>query len=575
MANSKAEKIIPAIEWLKTYSFREFPGDLTAGIITAILLVPQAMAYSILAGLPPEVGLYASIAPPILYAFFGSSRALAVGPVAVASLMVASALGNLALPGSTDYILAALVLSALIGLILLIMGIAKAGFLANFLSHPVMSGFTSAAAIVIAFSQLKHLLGIDIPRGASVDETILYILGHITEANPTTLIIGTISLLLLFSLRKYLGPLLMRAGLPEGFANTLVKAGPMFVVVLMTSLSAQMLWDQTSGLVVVGHIPSGLPPLTIPSFDISVWRELAGSAALIALVSFVESVAIAKVLASKRRQKIDVNQELVGLGVANLGAAFTGGSPVCGGFSRSVVNFSAGANTQLAAIVTACLIALSVLFFTPLFYYLPQAVLAAIITIAVLGLVDIKALKINWIYSKSDAIAWLVTFAVVMVEGIEMGIIAGVIVSLILFLWRSSKPHIAIVGRVGNSEHFRNVKRHNVRTCPHVLAIRVDESLFFANTRYFENYVMSAVVDQPKVKHVIFICSAINAIDGSALESLEQLVTDLKSAGVTFHLAEVKGPVMDRLEKTHFLEHLMPGKIFLSTHDAFRSLDCA
>lgn len=575
MTESKIERIIPAVAWLRTYRMGEFPGDLTAGIITAILLVPQAMAYSILAGLPPEVGLYASIVPPILYAFFGSSRALAVGPVAVASLMVASALGSLALPGSADYIVAALVLSALIGVFLLIMGIAKLGFLANFLSHPVMSGFTSAAAIVIAFSQLKHLLGLDIPRGSRIDEAVLHIFQHIPEANITTVSISVVSLLLLFGFRQYLGPLLIKLGLSEGIANTLVKAGPMLVVVLMTVLSANMLWNETSGLAVVGSIPAGLPPLTVPSFDIALWRELAVSAALIALVSFVESVAIARVLASKRRQKIDVNQELVGLGVANIGAAFSGGSPVCGGFSRSVVNFAAGANTQLAAIITAFLIALSVLFFTPLFYYLPQAVLAAIIIIAVLGLVDFKALKVNWHYSKSDAAAWVVTFVVVMAEGIELGIVAGVVISLILFLWRSSKPHIAIVGRVGNTEHFRNIKRHTVRTCLHLLAIRVDESLFFANTRYFENYVLSAVVDQPDVKHVVFICSAINAIDGSALESLEQLISDLKSAGVTFHLAEVKGPVMDRLERTDFLDHLKPGKVFLSTHDAFKELECA
>ena len=567
-------KIIPAAIWLRDYNKGDLPGDLTAGIITAILLVPQAMAYSILAGLPPEIGLYASILPPILYALFGSSRTLAVGPVAVASLMVASALGSLALPGSAEYIAAALILSLLVGLFLLLMGIAKLGFLANFLSHPVMSGFTSAAAIVIAFSQLKHLLGFDIPRNIRIDEAVLHIFSHINEANGLTMVISAVSLILLFMMRRYLGPLLVRLGLPGGLASTLVKAGPMFVVILMTILSAQMLWNEHKGLVVIGAIPAGLPPLTIPGFDMTLWRELTISALLIALVSFVESVAIARVLASKRRQKIDVNQELVGLGVANIGAAFSGGSPVCGGFSRSVVNFDAGANTQAAAIITAVLIALSVLFFTPLFYYLPQAVLAAIIIIAVLGLVDLRALKTSWIYSKSDALAWMVTFLMVMAEGIESGIIIGVILSLVLFLWRSSKPHIAIVGRVGDSEHFRNIKRHQVKTSPHLLAIRVDESLFFANARYFENYVLSAVVDQPDVKHVIFICSAINAIDGSALESLEQLIIDLKNAGVTFHLAEVKGPVMDRLEKTDFLEHLKPGRVFLSTHDAFRALDC-
>ncbi|MCF8465944.1 MAG: sulfate permease [Sneathiella sp.] len=574
MRTAAIENLLPAYKWMREYRFQDFPGDLTAGIITAILLVPQAMAYSILAGLPPEVGLYASIAPPILYALFGSSRALAVGPVAVASLMVASALGTIAVPKSPDYIASALILAVLTGIFLIFMGVAKLGFLANFLSHPVMSGFTSAAAIVIAFSQLNHLLGLNIPRGSRIDEAVLYVFSHPGDANLTTVTVSAAGLILLLFLRWYLNPLLDRFGLHSGVGNALVKAGPMFVVILMTFLSAKMLWNETAGLVVVGDIPAGLPPLTIPAFDVGVWTHLSASAALIALVSFVESVAIARVLASRRRQKIDVNQELVGLGVANIGAAFTGGSPVCGGFSRSVVNFSAGANTQLAAIFTAILIALSVLFFTPLFYYLPQAVLAAIIIIAVLGLVDLKALRVNWLYSKSDAAAWIVTFAVVMVEGIELGIVAGILVSIVLFLWRSSQPHIAVVGRVGGSEHFRNVKRHKVQTCPHVLAIRVDESLFFANTRSFENYVLSAVVDQPEVKHVVFICSAINAIDGSALESLEQLVSDLRSASVTFHLAEVKGPVMDRLEKTDFLEHLKPGNVFLSTHDAFVALDC-
>ncbi len=567
-------KHLPSYKWMSEYRLSLFSGDLTAGIITAILLVPQAMAYSILAGLPPEIGLYASIAPPILYAIFGSSRFLAVGPVAVASLMVASALGALATPGSPEYIASALILSLLIGIILTLMGIAKLGFVANFLSHPVMSGFTSAAAIVIAFSQIKHLFGLSIPSGARIDETLMYLLQHTRDMNPTTILIGLTSIVLLLLLRQPLQLLLSRLKLSAGIVNGLVKAGPMLVVIIMTVASAGLLLNQTAGLAVVGAIPSGLPSLTIPEFDLAIWQKLASSAALIALVSFVESIAIAQALASKRRQKIDVNQELFGLGAANIGTAFTGGSPVCGGFSRSVVNYSAGANTQMAAIITALIIALSVLFFTPFFYHLPQAVLAAIIVVSVLGLVDFKALRVNWAYSKSDAISWLVTFAVVIAEGIEAGIVAGMLISISLYLWRSSRPHIAVVGRVGQSEHFRNINRHKVGTCPHVLAIRVDESLFFANARYFENYLLSAVAEQPLVKDIVFICSAINAIDGSALESLETLVADLRSAGVTFNLAEVKGPVMDKLKNSDFLHHLEPGKVYLSTHDAFKDLKC-
>jgi sulfate permease, SulP family len=568
-------KLLPSYKWISEYRFSLFSGDLTAGIITAILLVPQAMAYSILAGLPPEVGLYASIAPPLLYAFFGSSRFLAVGPVAVASLMVANALGTLATPGSPEYIASALILSCMIGIFLSLMGVLKLGFIANFLSHPVMSGFTSAAAIVIAFSQFKHFFGLDIPRGSRIDETLVYVIQHMSDMNLAAIIISAASIILLLLLRQPLQLMLGRLHLSVGLANGAVKAGPMVVVILMTVVSAALLLNQSEGFAVVGAIPSGLPSLTLPVIDVIVWQELAPSAALIALVSFVESIAIAQALASKRRQKIDVNQELIGLGAANIGAAFTGGSPVCGGFSRSVVNYSAGANTQMAAIITALIIALSVSFFTPLFYHLPQSVLAAIIVVSVLGLVDLKALRVNWDYSKSDAIAWLVTFAVVIVEGIEAGIVAGLLVSISLYLWRSSRPHIAVVGRIGDSEHFRNVNRHEVRTCPHVLAIRVDESLFFANARFFENYLLAAIAEKPSVKDVVFICSAINTIDGSALESLENLVADLRSADVTFNLAEVKGPVMDKLKHSDFLRHLEPGKIYLSTHDAFIDLKCA
>ena len=567
------KQYIPAIDWLGSYNRDDLLGDLTAGIITAILLVPQAMAYSILAGLPPEVGLYASILPPILYALFGSSRALAVGPVAVASLMVASALSQYATVGTGDYYAAALILAFLIGGFLFLMGIARLGFMANFLSHPVMSGFTSAAAIVIAFSQLRHLLGLQLPRGLRIDGISIFVFNHLSDINISALIISTTSIVMLVLMRRYLGGILNRLHMPKGLAQGLSKAGPLLLVVAMTSVTAIMSLDTVTGLRVIGAIPAGLPSLTLPQFDLTIWRDLAPSAALIALVSFVESIAIARVLGSKRRQKVDVDQELIGLGFANMGAAFTGGSPVCGGFSRSVVNLSAGANTQLASIVTAILIGLSVMFFTPLFYFLPQAVLAAIIVVAVLGLVDFSVFVTSWKYNKGDAISLLATFIVVMSEGIEAGIASGVVLSVALHLWRNSRPHIAIVGRVGNTEHFRNVERHQVKTCKEVLALRVDESLFFANAQYLETYILKAVAEKQTVKSVILICSAINTIDTSALESLENLARDLTNGGVVLNLAEVKGPVMDRLSRTSLFNHL--GKIYLSTHEAFTDLECA
>jgi SulP family sulfate permease len=563
---------IPAIDWLGNYDHGDFSGDLIAGIITAVLLIPQAMAYSILAGLPPEVGLYASIAPPILYAFFGSSRALAVGPVAIASLMVASVLSQHAAVGTHEYYAGALILALLVGVFLFLMGVARLGFIANFISHPVMSGFSSAAAIVIAFSQLKHLLGLQIPRGLRVDEIAIFVFKHLSDINIATLIMSAISITMLLLMRHYLAGVLKNLHFPVNLVNGLSKAGPMLLVVLMTSVVATMALDTTTGITIVGTIPLGLPPLSLPHFDAGTWRDLLPPAALIALVSFVESVAVARVLASKRRQKIDVDQELIGLGIANIGSSFTGGSPVCGGFSRSVVNFSAGANTQLAAILTALLIGISVMFFTPLFYFLPQAALAAIIVIAVLGLVDFGVFVKTWNYNKGDAAALLATFFVVIAEGIEAGIVSGVVISIALHLWRNSRPHIAVVGRVGNSEHFRNVARHKVRTCPNVLALRIDESLFFANAQYLENYILSSIAEKQAVKNVVLICSAINDIDTSALESLENLTIDLDNAGVILSLAEVKGPVMDRLKRTNLTDHL--GKVYLSTHEAFTDLNC-
>ena len=302
-------------------------------------------------------------------------------------------------------------------------------------------------------------------------------------------------------------------------------------------------------------------------------QDLLPAAGLIALVGFVESVSVAKALASKRRQKIDADQELRALGVANIGAAFSGGYPVTGGFSRSMVNFTAGANTGLAAIVTAILIAFTLAFLTPLFHYLPKAALAAIIVVAVSGLVDFRSLFRIWRYNGLDGFSQLATFAAVLALGIEIGIMLGAALSIAFYLWRTSRPHMAIVGRVGETEHFRNILRHDVKTLPHVLALRVDENLYFANTRFLEDRLLAAVADQPRIKHLVLICSAINFIDASALESLENTVRALSEAGVTVHLAEVKGPVMDKLEKTDFLGHLGAGEVFLSTHDALAKLE--
>lgn len=572
MSTASLAHFLPIMNWLPGYDRQMLTGDGIAGLIVAIMLVPQGMAYALLAGLPPEVGLYASIVPLVFYGLLGSSRALAVGPVAIVSLMVATTLGEIAESGTADYIAGAVLLAFLSGSILLGMGLARLGFLVNFLSHPVISGFSSAAALVIGFSQLKHLLGFDIPRSHLITETISHAVMHIGQLNGVTFALGVSSLALLLGFKSYGARWLTRAGLRDTVADGLAKSGPL-VVVLLTTLAVWLFaLDQNAGVKIVADIPAGLPSLSWPAVDLPLIRQLLPAALLISLVGFLESVSVAKSLASKRRQKIDADQELIALGAANLGASLTGGYPVTGGFSRSLVNFTSGAVTPLASIITAVLIALTVMLFTPLLYFLPKATLAAIIVVAVANLIDVKTLREAWIYNKADAASLIATFLAVLTLGVELGIVAGAGLSIALYLWRTSRPHMAEVGRVGTTEHFRNVLRHEVQTHPDVLAVRVDESLYFANTAYLEDELLARVADQPQIKHLVLIMSAVNFIDASALETLETLIERLHDAGVTLHLAEIKGPVMDQLNKVAFADMLHGGHIYLSTHDAMVDL---
>lgn len=572
MTIARLGRMIPLFDWLPGYSRHHLASDGMAGLIVAIMLVPQGMAYALLAGLPPEVGLYASILPLVFYGLLGSSRALAVGPVAIVSLMVATTLGEIAEAGSTGYVAGAVLLAFLSGAVLLTMGLARLGFLVNFLSHPVISGFSSAAALVIGFSQLKHLLGFDIPRSHLITETIAHAATHIGQLNLMTFAIAAVSLIILLAFKSRIALALKSAGLGEAAADAFAKAGPL-VAVLVTTLAVWIFrLDLTAGVKIVADIPAGLPPLTAPSLDLGLIRELLPAAALIAVVGFLESVSVAKSLASKRRQKIDANQELIALGAANIGASVTGGYPVTGGFSRSLVNFTAGAVTPMASIITAGLIAITVLLFTPLLYFLPKATLAAIIVVAVAKLIDLKTLREAWVYNKTDAASLIATFLAVLTLGVEIGIVAGAALSIALYLWRTSRPHMAVVGRVGETEHFRNVLRQAVQTDPHVLMVRVDESLYFANTAYLEDELLAQVADRPEIDHLVLIMSAVNFIDASALETLETLAERLHDAGVTLHLAEVKGPVMDRLDRVSFPDTLGAGRIYLSTHEAMCDL---
>ena len=560
---------LPVLQWGRAYNREALVSDGVAALIVTIMLIPQSLAYAMLAGLPPEVGLYASVAPLLLYAVFGTSRVLAVGPVAVVSLMTAAAIGQHAPAGTPEYWAVAITLAFLSGLLLLSMGLLRLGFLANFLSHPVISGFISASGILIAASQLKTLMGVS-AEGHNFLDLSLSLMSQLGQVHVLTLAIGAATVAFLFWVRSGLKPLLQRLGMKPRAADVAAKTGPVAAIAVTTLLTWALDW-QVQGVKIVGAVPQGLPPFTLPLWDLGLWQALLVPALLISVVGFVESVSVGQTLAAKRRQRIEPDQELVALGSSNLSAALTGGFPVTGGFARSVVNFDAGAQTPAAGVFTAAGITLASMFLTPVLYYLPQATLAATIVVAVLSLVDFSILRKTWNYAKSDFSAVVATLVATLTVGVETGLILGVGVSLALYLYRTSRPHMAEVGLVVGSEHFRNVQRHAVAVSPRVLSLRVDESLYFANSRALEDRINSTVASRHGLVHVILQCSAINDIDASALESLEAIDLRLRGAGVRLHLSEVKGPVMDRLRKTEFLNGLS-GQVFLSHYQAIAEL---
>jgi SulP family sulfate permease len=560
---------LPILTWGKTYNRASFTNDLTAAVIVTIMLIPQSLAYAMLAGLPPQMGLYASILPITLYAVFGTSRSLAVGPVAVVSLLTAASISRIAAPGSEDYIFAAIALAFLSGAFLVAMGVFRLGFMANFLSHPVITGFITASGLIIAASQLKAIFGIQ-AEGHNLLQLAESLWAYRQDVNWITTLIGGLTTAFLFWVRKGLLPLLVMLGLAEPVAKIMAKTGPVAAIIATTAV-VWLLDLKSLDVNIVGAVPQGLPPLTLPKFSLDLWSSLLTSAILISVIGFVESISVAQTLAAKKRQRIDPDQELIGLGAANIGASLTSGFPVTGGFSRSVVNYDAGAETPAAGAYTAVGLIFASLFLTPLIFFLPKATLAATIIVAVLSLVDFKILGKAWRYSKADFTAVSATMAVTLAVGVETGVITGVLVSILIHLYKSSRPHIATVGQVPKSEHYRNVLRYDVLTQPHILTIRVDESLYFANARYLEDHLFARATHQPQLRHVVLMCSAVNDIDMSALDSLEAVNTRLEDMGVSFHLSEVKGPVMDRLTGTEFLAQLT-GKIFLSQKQAMDHL---
>lgn len=565
---SRLAQFFPIVGWLKTYSRQDINDDLFAGVITAILLVPQGIAYAILAGLPPQLGLYASILPPIAYALLGTSRTLSVGPVSIAAIMIA---GTLTAPEITALgapVQSALILSAESGLMMLLMALLRMGGLVNFISHPVLAGFTSGAALLIIGSQLPQLAGLKAPScGVDMPCYSRYLSG----IDAATLLISMVSLGLLIFFGKPVTELLKRTGARLSLVTAISKCGPLLTVILAT-LAVNRFNLAEQQVAVVGHIPSGFPELSIGFIDLQKWHLLAPYAAFIALIAYVESVAIAKVTANLRGQKIVPNQELIALGVANLVAATSGGMPVAGGFSRTMVNFSAGARTQMAMLIAAGFLGLSVIFFSPWFTNIPKSALAAIILVAVFRLVRIKHIFHTWNYDRADGMAEAATLLGVLILGIEEGIALGIVLTIASHLRKTSHPHIAIVGRVPATEHYRNIKRHSVETWHHLLLVRIDENLTFANISFIEDYLESELRRRPDTRHIVLIFTSVSDIDTTALEALELFNQSLQASGKTLNVSEAKGPVLDKLQKTDFIEQLKPGKVFFRTEDAVKAL---
>ena len=569
----------PVPDWLKNYRLRHLPEDATAALAVSLVLVPQGLAYATLAGLPPQAGLYAGLLPLIAYALLGSSPALSVGPVAIIALMTASALGGIATPGSPDYIAAAITLALLSGVMLLLFGLLRLGAMAQFLSHPVISGFISGAALLIVIGQLPPLLGIELEG-----DTALQLLGSLmvlssnslaaspsffSTALPLTAVIGVGTLLLFWLSRRYLAAGLTALGVSTPYASLISKLVPTAVVLGSALLISLLGWEER--LAVVGTLPTGLPAPTWPALDLPLMRTLALPALMISLVIFVESIAIAQSFALRQRTRIDSNAELRGLGAANMASAVCGGFPVAGGFTRTAVNVDGGARTPLASILAALFVALILLFATGLFHTLPMTVLAATIMVAALHLVDLKSLRHNWRYDRAEGMAQLGTLLGVLVAGVEFGIAIGIALSLATLVWRASRPHMAVIGRIPETEHFRNVERFQVEVRPQLLMLRIDENLFFGNAEAVEKRALHLLDKQPQARHLILVMSSVSSIDATALEMLKLLNEQLTERGQLLHLAEVKGPVLAQLETQDFPDHLS-GQLHLSANAAFETL---
>lgn len=554
----KMKSLFPITDWIQAYNKIKLKGDLVAGLTVGIMLIPQGMAYAMLAGLPPVYGLYASLIPQVVYALMGTSRQLSVAPVAMDSLLVASGLSAIAAIGSEQYIALAIMLAFMMGVLQLAFGILKLGFLVNFLSKPVISGFTSAAALIIGLNQLKHLTGANIPRSNHIHELLYQTVIHFTEIHWISLSMGLLSITTIIAIKR------LKLKIPGALA-----------VVVLGTLAVTFFDLQNTGVKIVGDIPKGLPSFSLDVFDYSQFSSLLPTAITLSIIAFMEAISVAKAIEEKHDDyKVNSNQELIANGSANILGALFSAYPVTGGFSRTAVNDQAGAKTGIASIIAASVIALTLLFLTPLFYNLPNVVLAAIIIVAVFGLIDLKYPVQLWKMRKDEFLMLFLTFVVTISVGIKEGILAGMAISILLLVYRTSYPHIAEIGLVKNTKAFKNIQRFpDAETRPDVLCIRFDAQLFFANVSYFKEKVEEKLSRKPSVRLIVLNAEAINHIDSSAVFMLEAFIKDLKSKGIEFYVAGAIGPARDIIFASGLIELIGEKALFVRTYDALDYFD--
>lgn len=565
--SSKSSRIVRQWPWLSGYNSGIFSEDAIAAIIVTILLVPQCLAYALLAGLPPQTGIYAAIFPLAFYALFGSARQLSVGPTAVISLMTAAAIATLP---EGERVVSAAALALMAGIFMLLFGVLKSGFIMNFISRPVVSAYITGAGLLIIISQLKHILGIQ-AEGGTAFELLQSIIGAAANFNVAALIIGGGSIAALFFIKRYLPYLLVRTGLRASRARMIGRIAPIGIVLLCMGLSAGLNMAQNYGLRVVGEIPAGLPVARFPELSPKAFQNLIIPALVIAIVAFVDSMSIAQTLAARSRSRVDPNKELLGVGASNFIAGLTGAYPVNGSLSRSAVNFSAGAQTPIAGVLAAGFMALTALFLTPYLTQLPLATLAALIIVACFSMMEFENLWRTWRYSPSDGITALATFLSVLLLGVQWGVLAGVVLAMALHIHTTLRPHMAIVGRFPGTEHYRDAERFNVEVDPEVVTLRIDESLYYANARYLEDKAARILIENTQMTDMVLMCPAVNKIDASALSSLHEINKRLMSANVRLHFSELHSHIREQLERSDIISALS-GEIFLSQHEAMEAL---